>query len=282
MSSKICEEFVDDYFVENNDDEYYYNSVDDDSDDDEDSYMNRQRAKEEERLKRERREAKRNNMYKAKINCQLKECGKVLEGKLCWLKKKNVVEEPKPAEVVVVVENIEKPVVDTILNNVETPVSEVCKFSDIMEQQETRKDDWKIIKRKHEQTKPLDTEQRRYARPRYDRPEPKQQNNGVCKYILNGDVCPFGESCRFSHVSNNFKSRKIWMCRRLNHCTYGADCIYAHSVDEVKAVVRKCTIKDCDRVQKIADNEYRNTVAEHKCMRLHFNESIENFIKRTS
>jgi CCCH-type zinc finger len=314
MSSNISE-FIDDRSFDDKDEGYdYYISGDDESDNDDDYITNRRRALEEARISKEKRDAKRDNAYKARINCQLKDCGKVLEGKLCWLKKKPTVAPQVPAAAVptpaLVLSEIPSVLVET------TPICEeipekphvVEKFADIMEEQTK---EWQTIKRKIVKTKPIDdqrytpstprnAEQQSYNNNKPYRPDVQQQrtdnnrypqqskpynNPGMCKHIVNGDVCPFGDNCRFSHVISSapvpiMKSRKIWMCKHLNNCSHGNNCIYAHNVDEVRAAVSKCT--NCNRVKRIGEVEYKNTVYERKCMRLHLNESIENFIKRTT
>lgn len=311
MSSKLSE-FIDECYIDNTvDDVYDYPISGDEESLDEDFYMNRQRILEEQRIKKEKREAKRNLAYTAKINSQLRECGEVLQGKLCWLKKKPEI----PAAAAIQPDT--QPDIPTVLASPADSATSVIeeadevkaveKFSDIMNEQQNRKDknDWHTVnnKRRYEQTKQTYMDEpRRYTRQRL---EPNSDQNirysqkhatGVCKHIMNGDICPFGESCRFSHniqpaqsmvqTSNNnsttMRTRKIWMCKHMRNCMHGTSCSFAHSIDEVRDNVRKCTIKDCNRVVRHSETEYRNTVADHKCMRLHVKESIENFIKRTS
>lgn len=289
-------EFIDDYSVNDYDDEYdYYLSGEDDDSNDEDFIKSRQRAIEEARIMREKREQKRINAYKARINLQLKDCGKVLEGKLCWLKKKPTVVVAPPPAPVVVPEPLSMPVIIPEDTTVVIPPP-VESFADIIQEQ-TKQEEWEMVRRKNLKTH---IDQQSYDKPpgppqhRYSTQSSTQNNNnsnpGICKHILNGVVCPFGERCRFSHVITNgnshhppptvVKSRKIWMCKHVNNCMHGKNCIYAHSIDEVRSAVSKCS--NCNRVKRISDVEYRNTVSERKCMRLHPNESIENFIKRTS
>lgn len=297
-------EFIDDRSFNDCVDEYdYYTNYDDDDSNDDDYIMSRQRAMEEARILKEKREEKRNNAYKARISMQLKDCGKVLEGKLCWLKKKpttvTAIVSPPPPPIVSPPPQIQ--VAANIDDNIVVPAvitPPVKKFSDIIQEQ-TQQEEWETIRRKNAK---VINEEQSYNKPgmyhrsenhRYTQSSSTQYNNsnpGMCKHVLNGVVCPFGDKCRFSHVVTTTngsvppnvitKSRKIWMCKHVNNCLHGKNCIYAHSIDEVRTAVSKCS--NCNRVKRISDVEYKNTVTERKCMRLHHNESIENFIKRTS
>jgi hypothetical protein len=114
-------------------------------------------------------------------------------------------------------------------------------------------------------------------------PEPV---NIVCKFVKNGQYCPFGDRCKFSHtnkdrmVTSEGKTKKIWLCKifkEKGYCRFGSTCAYAHSIQEVANAVTKCNPR-CTRVK--FDKIYIN-VGDRKCMRLHPAEHIQNFIDRT-
>lgn len=114
----------------------------------------------------------------------------------------------------------------------------------------------------------------------------------LCKYYKAKIVCPMGDRCVFAHVdqassssssSSSLVSKKHIMCRNMSvGCTFGETCVFAHDVEEVRANVKPCTIGNCNRVQQIGRNEYRNRSNDRTCMRIHANESVENFISRTT
>lgn len=112
-------------------------------------------------------------------------------------------------------------------------------------------------------------------------PEPVVVDRPMCHSVLNGTKCKYGAACRFSHIPVERKTQKIRMCRNVNNCRFGTDCIYAHSESEVKDAVSICNAGvNCRRVRK--EKDYVNTVIERKCMRLHPRETISNYIARTS
>lgn len=107
----------------------------------------------------------------------------------------------------------------------------------------------------------------------------------MCKYTM--ETCPWKNRCHFRHETPRhvepLKSKKIWMCRYVNtNCRKGNDCLYAHSFDEVRRNVKRCGNNPCSRVKRMPNYEYCNVVASLKCNRIHHNETIENFIRRTS
>lgn len=109
----------------------------------------------------------------------------------------------------------------------------------------------------------------------------------VCKYILSETQCPFGSRCKFSHhiQHRDIRQRKLQkfrICRNIENCRFQNDCIYAHSEKELGENVLTCHAGvNCRKIRKHND-EYLNTTADYKCMYIHPNERIRNFIKRTS
>lgn len=80
------------------------------------------------------------------------------------------------------------------------------------------------------------------------------------------------------------KSKKIWMCKNIKkfgNCRNSTTCPYAHSEKDVEIAVSKCTFNVCKLI-KCNGKLYENIGGERKCFKLHKNESIANFISRTS
>lgn len=131
----------------------------------------------------------------------------------------------------------------------------------------------------------------------------------VCGYFSRGKPCPFGDRCKFAHrrVTTTTRGRdgasdessdsrrvvaatkKMWLCRnfvRFNSCRLGAACAYAHSVDELRANVARCRFDSrCLLVEYDETNGvYVNVVDgndNRRCARLHGDESIYEFVRRT-
>lgn len=115
---------------------------------------------------------------------------------------------------------------------------------------------------------------------------PDKISDRICKYTM--ETCPWKNRCYYRHEIQkqnglHLRSKKIWLCRYVNNgCRKGNECLYAHSLDEVKENVKRCGNTPCSRVKRMINSEYYNVVTSLKCNRIHKNESIENFVKRTS
>lgn len=208
--------------------------------------------------KRKQIEVLREKAYNAKISAQLEGCGKVLENKLKWADNFWMPEpaEPKPA--------VTPPTPPRVAPK---PPKRFGKF------------------------RPLDVSVKVGSSSNielYREPEPVVAKRGTCRYITAGKECPFGNRCCFSHecapaTTAAGNSKKIWMCRNAaNGCRF-SQCGYAHTVGEVRAAVRSCSLNSCNRVKKVT-GRYVNSLSgdARPCMRLHAGEAVENFIQRTS
>lgn len=116
-----------------------------------------------------------------------------------------------------------------------------------------------------------------------------ERNTRVCKFVLAGKQCHFGDKCKFSHVKRQdegireLRMQKFKMCRNATGCRFGVNCVYSHSEAELAEAITTCYAKlSCRRIKREKDNQYSNTVVERKCMHLHPGETIQNYIKRTS
>lgn len=128
----------------------------------------------------------------------------------------------------------------------------------------------------------------------------------VCKYILQGEVCPFGDECRFTHTlkkplckfgpdcknkkctafhprKSSDKTKKIWFCKNVitrGECRFGDKCVFAHTVEEVQKHVEPCKFGNNCRAVKRVNGKYTN-FGPRKCVRLHPKEQVKDFVART-
>lgn len=204
----------------------------------------------------------RKKAYESKISAQLEECGRVLENKLKWADNYSA---PTPIPV--------EPTANS------APA--------VVQQRGGTKPSIKFGK-----FRPLDVDVKIGSSSEivyYQEPKVVVKH-GICKHYASGKECPFGNECRYSHVraANTLttaagNSRKIWMCRHAAKGCRSTDCGYAHSVADVRATVKPCTLNFCNRVKRV-NGKHVNSLVEggRPCMRLHAGESVENFIQRTS
>lgn len=229
--------------------------VSDDSGDEYDMTYYQEEKDRRERIEKRRleKESERLDVYTAKISKQLDECGDCLKGKLGWASSFRVAE---PACTQFPVKR-DPPVVHKHTAVVQKPP-------------------------KHfENERPFEVQVRSGNTndlvidfPKEPEPEPV-----MCHYAKAGKYCKFENRCKFVHPQQPQKTKKIWLCRNVDNCRFGNRCLFAHTVEEVANAVTPCTYQQCRRI-KVVNNTYMNTTADSKCLKLHKNESIENFINR--
>jgi hypothetical protein len=142
--------------------------------------------------------------------------------------------------------------------------------------------------------KPKETDVQKPAAPKQKPAAPKQKP--LCKFIAQNVPCT-NKVCRFFHPKGTkqpkapepkinekpkLHSKKLWFCKNIiqtGFCRYGNECLYAHTIKEVKEHVTKCRFgMDCHNVKKT--NGIVVNSGPRKCIRLHGKETIDNFIKR--
>lgn len=134
----------------------------------------------------------------------------------------------------------------------------------------------------------------------------------LCNTMKNGNVCMRGPTCRYRHLTfcktpdckgcdlfhpkpedlEKLRAMKTRFCRNklLNKpCEAGDECRFAHRLDQVQAVVEHCKPdKQCKLVHTVKKTvngitkiAFKNT-QDKICWKLHSNETISNFVARTS
>lgn len=236
--------------------EVFYDS--DEESDDMESYNAELAKKEALKLKLEAFNLEREDAYKKRISDQLANSGEALAGKLNWCNVTPVIQvkKPAPAPTVVIPEKKQQKKVSKRFGKA-VPMDidiRVCGSSLLMMAQPESEI--------HERSAPL------------------------CKYVISGTQCPFGQRCKFSHHTQQHtqqrKLQKFRMCRNIENCRWQNDCIYAHSEAELRENVLTCHAGVNCRKIRIQNDEYVNTVFDRKCMYIHPNEKIRNFIRRTA
>lgn len=231
------------------DDEYEpFFASDSGSNDDSFSEMHEDiRRKERAELRKLEKQKQRDEQYNVKINKQLDECGDLLKGKMAWVANFNVKE---PA-------------------GTQFPVSKV---------------DHSKVQPKKFSSNHAGGHASGHASKHFMNERPFEVPVRVGG--LTSDVTLYKPEPVVQHSRPQMpnqapeKTKKIWMCRNVKSCRFGDRCMFAHSVGEIEAAVTKCNYHVCTRVRKL-NGRYTNTLNERKCLRLHRNEDIDNFIERT-
>lgn len=201
------------------------------------------------------KELEREEAYKKRISNQLQQSGEVLAGKLNWC---SVGPPQKPVPT--------KPIVQ--------------KPTPVVQKQVAPK-----VSKRFGKAVPLNIDIKVCGATFLTTTQPPESNN-ICKYYLSRNQCPFGTKCKFSHTmphnTSQRKLQKFRMCRNVENCKFRNDCVYAHSEEELRQHVLTCHagIK-CRKINRKGD-EYTNVSVDNKCMYIHPNEKIYNFVKRTN
>jgi hypothetical protein len=143
---------------------------------------------------------------------------------------------------------------------------------------------------------------------------PTERKKALCRFVERGQVCT-NKVCRFFHPDEPQQlkkqdsedrsrsppvhrerpreaareparqSKKIWFCKnmiQMGHCEFDTNCIYSHTFEEVAAVVGKCRFGTrCNLVECTTKNSKKiYTNKERKCINLHPDETIQDFVVR--
>jgi len=259
---------------DNNTEMVSFHSESDDEEFDVEEYLKKVKEEKDAKIARETiRREKKNLEYDKRIKLQLSNSGPAFEGKLNWCTNgpaqpaQPLKEDPEYPSINTTPSNSPSKCLPNRFENLRSMNIKVVKTPGVS--------DIHLVA-----PRPPSTEDTQYIPPSTNRPKP------ICKFVLANTNCPFGTSCKFSHVlayrenKVDKKPMKFRMCKNLPNCKFGSACVYAHNFTEFKNAISACSVGiRCKRVRLI-EKMYIN-VGERKCLRLHPHEHIQNFVQRT-